>query len=353
MEYFDYLIIGQGLAGTLLSHFLLKENKKILLVDHGESNASKIAPGMFNPIAGRRMTKSWKIDEAYPVSFQTYRNLETELNAQFFHPTPMLRFFGDEKDKEATINSLKNSDSEKYVNEYFELKRVKGFCDDFPNGCVLQQTGFLDTFTFLTSWAESNSAHIVHAAFDLPELKIAGSEIQWNGRVFGRVIFCEGFRGAANPLFSYLPWNLAKGEVLTIYSPDLELDSIYNRGLYIVPSGNGYFRVGATYCWDFENDKPSSEGLSELKSKLNSILCSDYDIVLHQAGIRPTVIHRRPFLGLHPEEKSIGIFNGLGTKGVILAPYLAKHLVDHLERNVPLITEVNIMRYPHHASSHI
>jgi len=68
-------------------------------------------------------------------------------------------------------------------------------------------------------------------------------------------------------------------------------------------------------------------------------------VVMHKAGIRPTVKDRRPFLGAHPDHNNLYVFNGLGTKGVSLAPYFAKHLVDHMVDGVELMKEVSIGRF--------
>ena len=73
---------------------------------------------------------------------------------------------------------------------------------------------------------------------------------------------------------------------------------------------------------------------------------ADVEVLEHEVGIRPTVIDRRPLLGKHPEFDNILIFNGLGTKGVMLAPYFAQHLVDFIEGNIlELEGEVNINRF--------
>jgi len=59
----NYLIIGQGLAGTLLTKELLAANESFLIIDaFKESTSSKVAAGMYNPISGKRMVKSWNAD---------------------------------------------------------------------------------------------------------------------------------------------------------------------------------------------------------------------------------------------------------------------------------------------------
>ena len=56
----DYLIVGMGLAGSALAYFLSKNGKKIALIDNNiDQTSSKIAAGLYNPITGRKMVKTW------------------------------------------------------------------------------------------------------------------------------------------------------------------------------------------------------------------------------------------------------------------------------------------------------
>ena len=83
----DYIIVGQGLAGSLLSFMLLKKGKKIAVVDNNFSTSSSMAAaGIINPITGRHFVKSWKTDELYPVFTQTYLEISELIQKQIFHP---------------------------------------------------------------------------------------------------------------------------------------------------------------------------------------------------------------------------------------------------------------------------
>jgi glycine/D-amino acid oxidase-like deaminating enzyme len=344
MQSIDYIIIGQGLAGSMLSYFLLKEGKRVLVVDPGGSNASRVAPGMFNPLTGRRMSKSWRIDEALPFAFETYRQLEDELQSSFFHPLPMYRFFANENEREATRRKIAEEQAEKYIEDYFDEMRLEGFCKPLTNGCTVTQTGYLDTQNFLDSdryWLHRRGS-LNENSLSYDEIKIGESSVRWQDIEAEKIIFCEGYRGAQNPWFKSLPWNLAKGEVLTFNAPELKLDKLYNRNLYIVPVGNGYFRAGATYNWDDLTETPTKAGRQELIDKLDQIICTPYEITDYKAGVRPTIVNRRPLIGLHPENPQMGIFNGLGTKGVMLSPYLGKHFADYLTKGTELFPEADV-----------
>jgi glycine/D-amino acid oxidase-like deaminating enzyme len=79
--------------------------------------------------------------------------------------------------------------------------------------------------------------------------------------------------------------------------------------------------------------------------KINSVITSPYKIISHDAGVRPSVIDRRPVVGNHPQYKNAFIFNGFGTKAVMLAPYFAKQLVSNIKNNFAINSEVNPERF--------
>jgi glycine oxidase len=90
---------------------------------------------------------------------------------------------------------------------------------------------------------------------------------------------------------------------------------------------------------------PTEEGKTELLERINEIITCDFEIVSHFAGVRPTVRDRRPLVGTHPIHKSLHILNGLGTRGVMLGPSMAKALFNLIECKIPLDTEIDIKRF--------
>ena len=114
-----------------------------------------------------------------------------------------------------------------------------------------------------------------------------------------------------------------------------------------MPIGNDLYKVGATFNWEDKTNESTAEGREELVKKLESFLQCEYEIVDQSAGIRPTVIDRRPMIGVHPEHKHLAILNGLGTRGVMLAPLMAKNLYGLLENDDHLENEISIDRFKH------
>ena len=90
---------------------------------------------------------------------------------------------------------------------------------------------------------------------------------------------------------------------------------------------------------------PTSKATDEIKSKLEKILKYPYEIIGQKAGIRPTTQDRRPLIGKHPEIGNAYIFNGLGTKGVSIAPYFSVMFTNWLLGEGTLSSEVDIKRF--------
>lgn len=148
-----------------------------------------------------------------------------------------------------------------------------------------------------------------------------------------------------NPFFNQLPLVPAKGELLTIHAPDLNIGYVLKSAIFLIPLGNNLYLVGATYEWKDLTNKITHAAKNELLSKLKKLIKCSFEVVNQVAGIRPTVKDRRPLVGRHPEHKNIFILNGLGTRGVMIGPYVAEQLFNFIEFNQPLEKEIDIKRF--------
>ncbi|MFK7904191.1 MAG: NAD(P)/FAD-dependent oxidoreductase, partial [Chitinophagales bacterium] len=172
--------------------------------------------------------------------------------------------------------------------------------------------------------------------------------VSWKGIEAKKIIFCEGHQTRFNPYFDWLPFVPAKGELLIIEAKGLDLEAterIAKNKITLLPLGNDRYWVGSTYEWKKLDEVPTQKYREELSSQLENTINVPYQIIVHQAGIRPSAKDRRPFVGLHPKYPNMGVFNGLGTKGVSLSPYFAHHFAAHLEEGEELEKVVDIRRY--------
>lgn len=342
----DYLIIGQGIAGTLLAHFLMKEGKTVAIVDNPEkSSSSSVAGGIYNPVVFKRMAKSWKADTLVPFAIDTYRSFEQDYGVNPLWDVPVMKIFANEGERKLWLQIWNHGEMDDYITNEMLENPYEEYIYSPLGASVVLRSGAVDVNKVREAIRTTLGENYIKADFHFKDLQLKNDEVEWKGVSAQKVIFCEGYLGNKNPYFPDLPLRQTKGEVLIIEIPDFQPKHIINRGCFILPLGNGLFKVGATFEWQDINETPTSKGREELEDKMKSILKVPYKIVDQQAGVRPTVLDRRPLIGIHSKHPQIGIFNGLGTKGIMLAPYFANEFVQHMIKGKPLTSEVSIARF--------
>jgi glycine/D-amino acid oxidase-like deaminating enzyme len=346
----QFLIVGQGLAAFTIAHQLHKRDIEFtLLGDNSLSNSSLIAAGIWNPISFKRMQQSWKADVLIPYLLNFYKSIEEKLACKLIYERELIRPFSEEQEKKFWQKKQKkelhlfldeNIYSEKGI-ALFNCKINKGF------GKVLQ-AGNLNVRMFIEKSVDYFKDKIVHEKFEYKHLKISSDFIVYKNISALNIVFCEGYQLQFNTFFNYLPLKCVKGEMLNINSHELKLNNVilYKNG-FILDEGSASFKVGSTYNWNELNEIPTENGQKELVEKLNELIEAKYNITNQVAGIRPTVIDRRPLIGAHPNYKNLFVFNGLGTKGVMLAPYLSENFVNFVLNKSELLPEIDVKRFVH------
>ena len=347
MKDVDYIIVGQGLAGSVLAYSLMKENQKVLVVDEeAASSSSRVAAGLCNPVVFKRLTQSWMIEEVLPLAKEFYRDQETLLEDDFYFDIPIYKLFVDKKEQEF----WRQKSNEPHLFDWIDDKVEHPFDQELVNypfgaGKTLQ-SGFLKTANWLDkfrNFLKSKEAYL-NSKFDYDKVEMKDNGVTWNGYSAKKIIFCEGYQSINNPYFDWLPFKLTKGEVLTINFKNLKIDSAINKGAFLLPF-EGNYKFGATYNWDDIDNESTEVGKEQLLKRAERFINDEIVVVEHKAGVRPTVNDRRPLLGVHPQHKELAVLSGLGTKGVMLAPYFANKMVDLILENKELPNEVNINRF--------
>jgi glycine oxidase len=334
MQY-DFVICGQGLAGSLLAYQFIKSGYRVLVIDAGLNNTSShIAAGMFTPISGKRMVKSWMVDELYPVMIETYKELEQVLGVSFLNEKNIQLSFASIKEQNDFFSAL-NDKTGHYVIEH--ITPSAGL--QAPFGAVeITHSGWVNTSVFLHAFKQyliERNAYWQHH-FQHDELINQEESYLYQHLNFKCLIFCEGYQHINNPFFKHIEVIENKGDVFLLNIPQLDDEKIYKRGAYAVSIDNNQqlFKAGSTYKWNDKNDVPTPEGFEELKHKTDALIAGSYNIMQHFAGIRPTTKNRRPILAQHPQHQNMFVFNGLGTKGVLLAPYFSRAMFKLITQGV-------------------
>lgn len=341
----EYLVIGQGLAGSALALKLLTRNRSFLVVDAGANNtSSRIAAGLYNPITGKLLTKTWNADQLFPQLTTFYQHAEKITRQNFLVQAPIYRPFLSHSEVNDWTGKSSYPEYEPYIQE-IKTSSAYPYLKDPIGGIVLRQTGHLQTNAYIEA---VRTLLIEHQKFravtiEYSQLKVDAEGVEYNGERFGKVIFCPG--AELPPWFNWLPIKPLKGQTLTI---ELGLEpspaEVINRGIYLVPQTEGNYRLGATYEHSTEPGITES-GKEELLGRFGELFYPSPKVIRQDWGFRPTTPDRRPIIGTHPAFKSMAIVTGLGTKGVSLAPFCAEELLNSLENGIPVNKMVDIERY--------
>ena len=331
-----YIIVGQGLAGTLLAWELLQNGCEVLVYDEGHTEAaSSVAAGLINPITGRRMVKSEMIDILMPIAQETYLNLEKFLGVKLWYSRHLLWTLSTIKEE----NDWALRSSAEGVRDYIEQNPVTDDIQHFfkkdLNFGEIKNAAQVDLPTLIAAFRRF-----------LKQKNILIEEKYTSQNVDNQiVIYCEGEKARYNSLWSWLPFVAAKGEALHLKFDKNFTEKIIKNNVSVIPLSDGTYWVGSNYEWNPKDSEPSIPVRENFLQELHQFLVADYQIVAHRAAIRPTTKDRRPILGFHPENSNLAIFNGLGTKGTSLAPYWAKHFVQVLLGKGKLSEVVDIQRF--------
>lgn len=347
---YDFLIIGQGLAGTHLAYQLLQAGKRVLVVDNGLPNASsRVAAGLMNPVTGKRIVKSWMIEQLLPPALAIYKELEVLLEVKVLHQRTIFSVFSHAESQNTWLARTAQEGYDQYIAEANyaaeyapHLKNAIGV-GAIVGGWQVNLPLLLTKFRLFLQKKDALSEDF----FQYQDLNFSENSIIWKGNTFEKVIFCEGIAAKNNPFFNYLPFQGDKGELLLVKIPDFKSESVLkHHQLTIVPVQHDLFWVGATFDTNASNDLPSEKGRTALLKDLNAAISLPFEVIAHRAAIRPTMIgDRRPFIGLHPRHAQLGVLNGLGSKGTLLAPFLAQHFVQHLVNDEVLLKDVDVKRF--------
>jgi glycine/D-amino acid oxidase-like deaminating enzyme len=342
----NYLIIGQGISGTFLSWELQKRNQSFLVIDEANPfTASRVASGVINPVTGRRIVKTWMIDQLMPFAWQAYQNIGTLLQADCIaskniidlFATPQMRLaFLERFEKDPQYLALPANENDKL--DYLNYELGYG---------IISPCYWINLALLLDRYRSrlQQSNRLLEEHFNINALTVTPNSIAYKNITAEKIIFCDGVAGFNNPYFRNLPYAANKGEAILVEINDLPATQLIKKGYSLVPWKDNVFWLGASYLWEFEDDKPTKGFYRFAENWLRLTLKLPFKIVDHLAAVRPATLERRPFIGIHPEQKAVVIFNGMGTKGCSLTPYFASELADHLLQESPLTPEADVQRF--------
>lgn len=342
----DYLIVGSGLAGISFAEIALKNKKDILVIDNDSQNSSRIAGGLYNPVILKRFTEVWNAAEQLQDMNEFYTSLQEKFEITFDNKMPILRKFFSIEEQNNWFLAADKIEMSPFLSTILRFTKYNAINAPFGYGEVLH-TGYVDTALLLQHYRDYlfKADLFIREEFNYSNVNFTEDGIVYDGISAKHLIFAEGFGLHHNPFFNFLPLDGTKGELFIIKAPLLTIDVIVNTSVFILPLGDGFFKVGATYNWKDKTDLPTAEGKEELINRIKEIIDCEFEVVQHFAGVRPTVRDRRPLVGTHDTYPQLHVLNGLGTRGVMLGPSMAKALYNHIENKTPLPNEINWTRF--------
>ena len=343
MKKVDFIIVGQGIAGTVLGYELLKRKKNILIVDEFHKNtSSRIALGIYNPLVLKWFTKSWLASVQIKKLFSFCENFQKDFGVNINHKKNIYKFL----DSNYAINNWNEKQSSPKRKHFMseELKYLDGV--KAPFGIVLN-SGWVDIKLMLNSFRKflQKNNFLSEERFLYDKLKINKEFIEYKSYRSKYIVFCEGASVLQNPYFNNLEFKMTKGEIIHFKSEDLKLNKITHSGIITIPISNDTYFSGATFNWDIKDLICTENAKNHILEKIKKMRNFTYKLIEQKVAIRPSVKDRRPIIGNHNKYKNLYLMNGLGSRGMLLAPYLTNQLCSNILEKKEINSEINVTRF--------
>ncbi len=346
MKELDYIIVGLGIAGISLCEQFIENNKSFVVFDSGLNSATEVSGGVFNPVVLKRFTVAWNSKEFLEVAIPFYETLSKKLQIPVIEKIPVLRIFKNVEEQNDWSVASDKLELTEYLSAQFLQNNNPCVRAPFGFGKV-NGTGIVNAVSLLKAYRENlqKNGQLVNENFDYNSVLEKNGVVHYKNFSAKKIIFAEGIAAVKNPFAppKFLIGN--KGEYLIIKAPQLDIKEILKGSVFIIPLGNGFYKVGATYKPEKYTYQTTKIARQHIELKLNKIINCPFEIIDHIAGVRPTTHDRRPLLGNFPGRENFVFFNGLGTHGIMMAPLLSELLFEFLEKEKPLPREIDINRY--------
>lgn len=325
------LVIGQGLAGCLTAWTLRQQGIEVWVTDSQGiepipgTTSSTVAAGLIVPVTGKRYVKTWRWDAFFPTAKETYQAIERQHHLHLWHEMPLLRLLHT---TEEVNNWMLREAEEGYadlLNSSADAGTWGGILKERPLYGWMQQAARVDLYALLSALRGQSARE---GRWQTP---LTYDEAKAARTAYDHIVFCEGIQGMNNPFFPDLPWQPAKGEACLLeidHDAVLHPTQILKRNIALAPLSNGLFWGGATFEWQFVHDRPTAEHQQMIREQIENMIQRPFHIKQALAAVRPATKDRRPFVLQSPVHPHIWMLNGLGSKGTLMAPTLARELAD-------------------------
>jgi glycine/D-amino acid oxidase-like deaminating enzyme len=341
----DYIIVGLGIAGISFCEQLEKHGKSFIVIDGGEEGSTAKSGGVFNPTVLKRFTAAWYASTFFPVAVNFYKHLSEKLQLKIFEETPVLRIFKSIEEQNNWSVASDKKELQQFLSSEFLKNTNLAIEAPLGYGRVLgtAQINANNLLSGYKNYLKSKDA-LLSEDFQHESIQQKEKSIVYKNITAKKIIFTEGSKVVSNPFFPKQAIIGNKGEYIIIKAPSLKLEELLKGSMYVIPIGNDEYKVGATYSRDDYSINPTTAAKEEILSKANTFIKCPFEVVGQTAGVRPTTKDHRPLLGSLEESPNLIFFNGLGSRGFLMAPLLSEILFKSLEDDVAIPQEMHIKR---------
>lgn len=352
-EILDCIIVGQGLAGSWMAVALAGRGWKLRVIDAGEpSSASRVASGMMTPLTGKRLVPTWRLDPLLSAAIAAYREQEAQMGCALVDSRPSLRIFNSEDECERWDKRSKNPELTSYLGDRVAAgAQLHGLNMPF-GGCYLHGGARVDVQRWLSGVKDAlvREGALVEQSLDLDHVTQEGELWQVGGMLTQRVVYCIGHRGSEHALTRGLAFKNARGDLIEVQAPVVSESLHLQAGVSLTALGQGRALVGGNYDWRDVYGGPNLGQRETLCARIQAVVGHPLSVLGHRSAIRPIVEGRVPVLGEIAGQSNAFVLNGLASKGTLWAPWMAKHLVDHMDGQGPVDPELCVeqrrLRFP-------
>lgn len=334
----EVVVVGAGLAGACAALVLSRTRDVVVIEAEGPAaGASGAAAGLVNPFMGQKAKAAWRHDEA----LDALDELTTEVGDGLFRRTGVLR----------------PAASATQARVFAQRSEAHGDLAWHPASASAERWPLVASPHGTLAVARGGSVDLgafIEAALATVERRggrvVRGQLLRWEPNPLVAITDQDSVRASALvlalgdgarhlPALAALPLHRVKGQTIRLARPTLlpaDHPAVAGAG-YVVPRPDGVL-VGATFEHDVDDLSPDPSldaGLAARGARLIPALASA-DVLDRRAGVRLTVPasvspRRLPLAGPLPEHPGVWVLTGLGAKGLLTAPLIARRLPGALD----------------------
>lgn len=353
MKNVDYIIVGLGIGGLAFAKTLLDKGKTFVVFDEGEKGATSASGGVLNPTVLKRFTAAWNSEAFIAAAHPFYESLETLLGHKVLFDVAIHRILASVEEQNNWMVASDRERLSRFLSSEILTNSNLAINAPFGLGSV-REAKTINPVALLQLFRDylKDKGLLVQEPFNYRDLTVNAETVVYNNVGASKIVFAEGSGVRHNPFFtlSISPdggkvFVGNKGEYIIVKAPKLKSEAILKGPVMLIPLGNHLYKVGASYGRDDFSKNRTQMAREEISEKIERMISCDFEVIDQVTGIRPTVKDRKPLIGCIREDKTISFLNGLGTRGLSMAPLLAVNLFDYLENDTPLPALVDLKRF--------